>query len=141
MPKVIHVTDSTVSIGLENGGLIDVARSDLSFLPTVGDYVEIFQGNGKTVVNKLSSEPTRTTSNPAGKSKLVAGLLGIFLGGLGIHNFYLGNAARGIAQIVVSLVTLGIGAIWGFIEGILILCSNVGSPWHKDANGVELNDN
>ena len=30
------------------------------------------------------------------KSKMAAGLLGIFLGALGIHNFYLGNSNRGI---------------------------------------------
>ena len=56
------------------------------------------------------------------KSKLVAGLLGIFCGGIGIHNFYLGKAGMGIAQIFVSIITCGFGAIWGFIEGILILC-------------------
>ena len=33
------------------------------------------------------------------KSKMAAGLLGIFLGGWGIHNFYLGNTTRGIIQI------------------------------------------
>lgn len=36
------------------------------------------------------------------KSKLTAGLLGIFLGGLGIHNFYLGYTGKGIAQICLS---------------------------------------
>ena len=33
------------------------------------------------------------------KSKMTAGLLGIFLGGLGIHNFYLGYTGKAIAQI------------------------------------------
>lgn len=70
------------------------------------------------------------------KSKIVAGLLGIFLGGLGIHNFYLGNTNRAIIQIVVSFVTCGIGGIWGFIEGILILCGNI----KTDAKGVPLKD-
>src|SRR4051812_46183708 len=37
---------------------------------------------------------------PAGqqKSRLAAGLLGVFLGGLGIHNFYLGKTNRGLIQ-------------------------------------------
>ena len=56
------------------------------------------------------------------KSKMVAGLLGIFLGGFGVHRFYLGYTKMGIIQIVVTLVTCGIGAWWGLIEGILILC-------------------
>ncbi len=73
--------------------------------------------------------------NPAEqKSKLTAGLLGIFLGGLGIHNFYLGYTGKAIAQIVLSLC--GIGAIWGLIEGIMILCGSI----DKDAKGVPLKD-
>lgn len=73
---------------------------------------------------------------PAGeqKSKLIAGLLGLFLGGLGIHNFYLGYNGKAIAQIILSL--FGIGAIWGFIEGILILTGSI----NKDAKGVPLKD-
>ncbi len=70
------------------------------------------------------------------KSKLTAGLLGIFLGGIGIHNFYLGNSGKGAIQIIVSLVTCGMGSIWGFIEGILILCGKI----HTDASGAELAD-
>ena len=75
---------------------------------------------------------------PAGeqKSKMAAGLLGIFLGGLGIHNFYLGNTGRGIIQIVVTFVTCGLGAIWGLIEGIMILTGHI----KTDANGVPLKD-
>lgn len=69
------------------------------------------------------------------KSKLVAGLLGIFLGGLGVHNFYLGNNGRAIAQILLSFC-FGIGAIWGFIEGIMILAGSI----NCDANGVPLKD-
>lgn len=56
------------------------------------------------------------------KSKIVAGILGILVGGLGIHRFYLGYIGIGIVQIVVSILTCGLGSLWGFIEGILILC-------------------
>ena len=69
------------------------------------------------------------------KSKMTAGLLGIFLGGLGIHNFYLGYTGKAIAQIVLS-PCFGVGAIWGLIEGIMILCGSI----DKDANGVPLKD-
>ena len=68
------------------------------------------------------------------KSRVCAGLLGIFLGAFGVHNFYLGYTGKGIAQIFVTLFTCGIGAIWGLIEGILILCGNI----NKDANGNDL---
>jgi len=74
---------------------------------------------------------TETAAAP--KTKLVAGLLGIFLGSIGIHKFYLGDSKAGIIRIVVTVVTFGIGGIWGFIEGIMLLVNG-----GTDANGVEL---
>jgi TM2 domain-containing membrane protein YozV len=70
------------------------------------------------------------------KSRLAAGLLGIFLGGFGIHRFYLGYVGIGIAQIAVTLITCGVGIIWGFIDGILILTGTI----NKDAKGNPLKD-
>ena len=55
------------------------------------------------------------------QKKLIAGILGILLGGLGIHKFYLGMTTPGIIQIVITLVTCGAGSIVGIIEGILYL--------------------
>lgn len=72
--------------------------------------------------------------NPNAKSKIAAGLLGIFLGGLGIHNFYLGYTGKGIAQLVLSCT--GISQIWGLIEGILILTGSI----NTDADGNPLKD-
>ncbi len=69
----------------------------------------------------------------APKTKLVAGLLGIFLGSIGVHKFYLGDSKAGIIRIVVTVVTFGIGGIWGFIEGIMLLVNG-----GTDVNGVEL---
>ena len=69
------------------------------------------------------------------KSRLAAGLLGIFLGGLGIHNFYLGYKGRGILQLALTVMSFGIASAWGMIEGILILC---GVYRQTDANGYYL---
>ncbi|GAB3804307.1 TM2 domain-containing protein [Micromonospora zhanjiangensis] len=55
------------------------------------------------------------------KSKVVAGLLGILLGTFGAGRFYMGDTKTGVLQLVVSLVTCGLGGIWGLIDGILIL--------------------
>ena len=75
---------------------------------------------------------------PEQKSRLIGGLLGILLGGLGIHRFYLGYVGIGIVQIVVTIVTFGLGAIWGFVEGIMIL---VGAEmFRRDAKGVPLKE-
>ena len=62
------------------------------------------------------------------KNKLVAGLLGIFLGSLGIHKFYLGYSKAGVIMLLVSVLTLGfaspIMAIIGFIECILYIAKS-----------------
>ena len=70
------------------------------------------------------------------KSKMAAGLLGIFLGGFGVHNFYLGFTSKAVIQIVVSLITCGIGSLWGFIEGIMILTGSI----NTDASGRPLGE-
>lgn len=71
-----------------------------------------------------------------GKSRIIAGILGLLLGGLGVHNFYLGNTGRGIAQIIVSIFTVIGGSIWGIVEGILILTGTI----NTDADGNPLID-
>ena len=69
------------------------------------------------------------------KSRLTAGLLGIFLGSIGVHRFYLGYTSIGVLQILVTIATLGLGALWGMIEGVLILS---GSGITTDADGRPL---
>ena len=56
------------------------------------------------------------------KSKTVAGLLGIFLGGFGIHKFYLGRTRRGIVYLLFFWTY--IPAYIGFIEGLIYLLQN-----------------
>ena len=57
--------------------------------------------------------------------KLIAGLLGILLGSLGIHKFYLGMNTPGLILLLVTVLTCGFGgivsSIVGLIEGIIYL--------------------
>ncbi len=57
--------------------------------------------------------------------KLAAGLLGIFLGALGIHKFILGYTGPGLIMLLVSVLTCGLAAtvmcVIGLIEGIIYL--------------------
>ena len=87
-----------------------------------------------------STNTTSSTSNSEAKSKIAAGLLGIFLGSLGVHNFYLGFTGKAIAQLLISLLSCGmlagVSGIWGLIEGILILTGSM----NVDADGNPLRD-
>lgn len=75
-----------------------------------------------------------------GKSKVAAGILGIFLGSLGVHNFYLGYSGKAVAQLLITLLSCGmlsvISAVWGLIEGIQILTGSITT----DAEGNPLVD-
>ena len=74
------------------------------------------------------------------KSKIAAGLLGIFLGCFGVHNFYLGYTGKAVAQLLITLLSCFVfsfvSALWGLIEGILILTGSIAT----DANGNQLVD-
>ncbi|MDT5078269.1 MAG: hypothetical protein QOJ80_2906 [Mycobacterium sp.] len=69
------------------------------------------------------------------KSKLVAGLLQLFLGSFGVGRFYLGYNGIGVAQIAVTWLTCGIGAIWPLVDAVLILVGKV-----PDSNGRTLRE-
>ena len=60
------------------------------------------------------------TSEEAKQKKIIAAILAIFLGGLGLHKFYLGYVVAGLIQLVLSFF-FGIGGIIGLIEGIIYL--------------------
>lgn len=79
---------------------------------------------------------------PAGmqKSKIAAGILGILLGGLGIHNFYLGYTGKAVAQLLISILSLGFlsfaSVVWGIVEGVMILTGSIA----VDGKGIPLKD-
>lgn len=82
------------------------------------------------------------------KSKMAAGLLAIFLGAFGIHNFYLGYTNKAIVQLVCTIVgmilsCLVIGAfvvfgmqIWAIVEGVMILTGKI----EVDGRGTPLTE-
>ena len=90
--------------------------------------------NGAEQKTNVNTSTVNTSTQP--KSKLAAGLLQIFLGCFGVGRFYLGYTGIGVAQLLVSLCTCGIGAIWPFIDGILILVGSV----NVDADGNPLGE-
>jgi TM2 domain-containing membrane protein YozV len=53
--------------------------------------------------------------------KVLAGVLAIVLGGFGVHKFILGYTQEGIIQLILGVVTCGVGGIIGLVEGIIYL--------------------
>ena len=72
-----------------------------------------------------TSKPTEDWNNPPVRreenKKVLAGVLGIVLGGFGVHKFILGYTQEGIIQLVITFVTCGMGSLIGFVEGIIYL--------------------
>ena len=69
-----------------------------------------------------ASSPAPSEKPEGADKKVVAGILAILLGGLGIHKFYLGYTKTAVIHLVVSLITCGAaGSIIGLIEGIIYL--------------------
>ena len=66
------------------------------------------------------------------KSKMVAGLLQIFLGSFGVGRFYTGHIGLGVAQLLLSWLTCG---VWPLVDGIMMLMGKV-----TDAQGRPLRD-
>jgi len=59
--------------------------------------------------------------NNKSSQRVVAGIIGIVLGELGIHKFILGYTKEGLLQILITFITCGIGGLVGKIEGIIYL--------------------
>lgn len=129
---------------IENGEICKDCESLLNTTVVKNDekfdvVKEVNNTNNNYSNNSQNVNYTSNSTNKSEKSKIAAGLFGIFFGSLGVHNFYLGYTGKAIAQLLISVLSCGalsaISAVWGLIEGILILSGDI-----KDANGNELRD-
>jgi TM2 domain-containing membrane protein YozV len=77
----------------------------------------------------LHSAPQAHNANA--KDRVAYVLLAVFLGNLGIHNFFAGYTSRAVTQLLICLLTCGIGGIgtwiWAIVEAVTV---------EQDANGV-----
>ena len=90
--------------------------------PTPGTYFDPTAPYGR---HPLTGQPFSDKSKTVGGLLQLLGLLGI----VGIGRIYLGYTGSGIAQLLVGLVTCGLGAlIWGIIDAVLILTDKVPDP-------------
>lgn len=104
-----------------NDNLDDMLGDAKEGAKKAADKAGEFADDAKKTANEFSNSAKETFANSAENKKLVAGILGILLGYLGIHKFYLGYTKEGIIQLVATVVTCGIAGIIGFIEGIIYI--------------------
>jgi TM2 domain-containing membrane protein YozV len=72
--------------------------------------------------NVVNNDPYGINPNWPVKSKVAAGVLGILLGSLGIHKFYLGKIGMGVLYLLFCWTA--IPGIIGLVEGIIYLCTD-----------------
>jgi TM2 domain-containing membrane protein YozV len=82
----------------------------------------VFMNAGGGGGGSSSSSSVNGIKSGGTKSKVVAGILALFLGGIGIHKFYLGKPVQGIIYIL--LCWTFVPSIIAFIEGIIYLLMN-----------------
>jgi TM2 domain-containing membrane protein YozV len=100
--------------------------------PDQGDDVS-FDAEG-TIARKINLVGAYLAPPKAVKYKYVAAVLALFLGFTGLHRFYLGFYWLGLAQLAVTAATVGYGALWGFVEAVLLFAGHI----NKDAKGRPL---
>lgn len=92
--------------------------------------------------SNVGSENKTSPTAPA-KNRIVAGIIALFFGSFGIHNFYLGYIGKGIGQLfltlfgwIVCFIGPVISGLWAFIEAILLFTGYIS----KDGYGNDLTD-
>ncbi len=97
------------------------------YCPNCGKTIN--EEENKNNGNNDNNDNIHNNHNTNSKSKVAAGILGILLGSLGIHNFYLGYTGKAIAQLLITVLSCGtlalISGIWGLVEGIMILVGTI----------------
>jgi TM2 domain-containing membrane protein YozV len=124
--------------GAQNEDYLQVCSQCQAVLPSIGerppayqaqtDYQQTFQPGYQPIQPPapLYGQPqNRDWQSQGADKKIVAGILGIVLGGLGIHKFILGYQKEGLIMLLVSVLSCftlaGVMHVIGIVEGIMYL--------------------
>ncbi len=97
-------------------------------LPPQSDYQSPFQASYEPIqppAQFYGQSLTKDWQKAGADKKIVAGILGIIVGGLGIHKFILGYQKEGLIMLLVSVLSCftlaGVMHVIGIVEGIIYL--------------------
>ena len=147
MAKIIKIENGIVSIGTDNGGIDEARVSDLNFIPSIGDEVEVYKTESKTIVvkkdkpqsgnssgininvqNTAATPSNSSYSNGKAVNKVAYCILAFFLGGIGAHKFYAGKIGMGILYLLFC---------WTFVPAVISLIEFlIGLTKRADENGM-----
>ena len=121
--------------GAQNADFAQACAQCLAALPVIGsqrpvqtDYQPPFQSSYEPIqppAPLYDQSPTQDWQWAGADKNIVAGILGIVIGGLGIHKFILGYQKEGLIMLLVSVLSCftlaGVMHVIGIIEGIMYL--------------------
>lgn len=114
-----------------------VMIEELKQLKELLDMGAITQEEFDTKKEQILSQPiecAQDTASAGEKSKLVAGLLAIFLGTLGIHKFYLGYTQAGVIMLLVSILGAFLFGLGPLVMGVIALIEGIMYLTKSDAD-------
>jgi TM2 domain len=119
--------DNNITASTDHNTIVVPAHETVAFDRKINAFPVKISLDSKTKsiiadkVSKVKKKTEKRNSGGGGKSQLIALLLCIFVGGIGIHRFYLGYIGIGIAQVL----TLGGCGIWALIDLIRIITGDL----------------
>ena len=141
MAKIIDINPKVISIGHPDGSIEEIEALSLNFVPHIGDEVEIFRADTRTIVSKVErrqenhggSAPININMNNIQSvtapqpvyqhgrivNKVVYCVLAFCLGAIGVHKFYSGKIGMGILYLLFCWT--GIPAFVALVEFVLAL--------------------
>ena len=115
MARVVKVEDGIVSIGMPDGSLVEVPKSEIPFSVKEVMAIEAYrdENTGKVVVTKGAKRV----------SKIAYILLALFLGAFGVHRFYAGHPIAGLGYLIATCIggALSLFGLGLFFEGLVVI--------------------
>lgn len=110
-------------------------EDDVLFCYNCGHKVKQAGYRKENIMDRLNDGYNDILARP--KSRLIAGILAVVLGGIGAHDFYLGYTGKGIAHLLMYVFFLGwFSSVWALIEALYIFTGRI----NTDADGNPLAD-